>query len=49
MGRGRAAYPLASEIADGDLEVDDQLPTEDSLISRFGSAELAFVGLFRIL
>src|SRR5712671_2830100 len=26
---------LASEIADGDLRVGDQLPTEDSLITRF--------------
>jgi GntR family transcriptional regulator len=26
---------LASEIADGDLKVGDQLPTEDGLIARF--------------
>jgi hypothetical protein len=28
---------LAGEIADGDLKIGDQLPTEDSLIVRFGS------------
>src|SRR5262249_36275816 len=31
---------LASEIADGDLRVGDQLPTEDSLISRFGVSRI---------
>ena len=33
---------LASGIFDGDLRVDDQLPTEDSVIARFGAAALAF-------
>src|SRR6201984_1519547 len=31
---------LASEIADGDLKVGDQLPTEDSLIARFGVSRI---------
>src|SRR5258708_32177931 len=31
----RVETVLASEIADGDLKVGDQLPTEDSLIARF--------------
>ena len=31
---------LASEIADGDLRVGDQLPTEDSLILRFGVSRI---------
>src|SRR6266404_2450149 len=31
---------LASEISDGDLNVGDQLPTEDSLISRFGVSRI---------
>jgi GntR family transcriptional regulator len=31
----RVETVLASEIADGTLKVDDQLPTEDSLITRF--------------
>src|SRR5580704_2313086 len=31
----RVETVLASEIADGDLKVGDQLPTEDSLITRF--------------
>ena len=31
---------LASEIADGDLRIGDQLPTEDSLISRFGVSRI---------
>jgi GntR family transcriptional regulator len=36
----RVETALASEIADGDLEVGDQLPTEDSLISRFGVSRI---------
>ena len=31
---------LASEIADGDLKVGDQLPTEDSLMVRFGVSRI---------
>jgi GntR family transcriptional regulator len=31
---------LAGEIADGDLKVGDQLPTEDSLIARFGVSRI---------
>src|ERR1700735_2808710 len=31
----RVETVLASEIADGDLKVGDQLPTEDDLIARF--------------
>jgi GntR family transcriptional regulator len=31
---------LANEIADGDLKVGDQLPTEDSLIARFGVSRI---------
>jgi GntR family transcriptional regulator len=31
----RVETVLACEIIDGALEVDDQLPTEDSLIARF--------------
>src|SRR5258708_17017224 len=31
---------LATEMADGDLEVGDQLPTEDSLISGFGVSRI---------
>jgi GntR family transcriptional regulator len=36
----RVETALASEIADGDLEVGDQLPTEGSLISRFGVSRI---------
>ena len=36
----RVETVLASEIADGDLRVGDQLPTEDSLISRFGVSRI---------
>ena len=36
----RVETVLASEIADGDLKVGDQLPTEDSLISRFGVSRI---------
>ena len=31
---------LAGEITDGDLKVGDQLPTEDSLIARFGFSRI---------
>jgi GntR family transcriptional regulator len=31
---------LAGEIIDGDLRVGDQLPTEDSLIARFGVSRI---------
>ena len=31
---------LAGEITDGDLKVGDQLPTEDSLIARFGVSRI---------
>ncbi len=31
---------LAGEISDGDLKVGDQLPTEDSLIARFGVSRI---------
>jgi len=36
----RVETVLASEIADGDLRIGDQLPTEDSLISRFGVSRI---------
>src|SRR6266853_1718743 len=36
----RVETVLASEIADGDLRVGDQLPTEDSLILRFGVSRI---------
>jgi len=36
----RVETVLAGEIADGDLKVGDQLPTEDSLISRFGVSRI---------
>jgi GntR family transcriptional regulator len=36
----RVETVLASEISDGDLNVGDQLPTEDSLIARFGVSRI---------
>src|SRR5499433_963212 len=36
----RVETVLASEFADGDLKVGDQLPTEDSLIGRFGVSRI---------
>ena len=36
----RVETVLASEIAEGDLKVGDQLPTEDSLIARFGVSRI---------
>ena len=36
----RVETVLASEITDGDLKVGDQLPTEDSLISRFAVSRI---------
>jgi DNA-binding transcriptional MocR family regulator len=36
----RVETVLASEIADGDLKVGDQLPTEESLIARFGVSRI---------
>jgi GntR family transcriptional regulator len=36
----RVETVLASEIADGDLKVGDQLPTEDNLIARFGVSRI---------
>ncbi len=36
----RVETVLASEIADGDLKVGDRLPTEDSLIARFGVSRI---------
>ena len=36
----RVETVLASEVADGGLRVGDQLPTEDSLISRFGVSRI---------
>jgi GntR family transcriptional regulator len=36
----RVETVLASEIGGGDLEVGDQLPTEDSLIARFGVSRI---------
>src|ERR1700746_3612136 len=36
----RVETVLANEITDGELEVGDQLPTEDSLIARFGVSRI---------
>ncbi len=36
----RVETVLASEIADGDLKVGEQLPTEDNLIERFGVSRI---------
>src|ERR1700747_3112442 len=36
----RVETVLANEITDGDLKVGDQLPTEDSLIARFGVSRI---------
>lgn len=36
----RVETVLAGEIIDGDLQVGDQLPTEDSLIARFGVSRI---------
>ncbi len=36
----RVETVLAGEIADGDLKIGDQLPTEDSLIARFGVSRI---------
>src|SRR5580692_7447183 len=36
----RVETVLANEIADGDLKVGNQLPTEDSLIARFGVSRI---------
>src|SRR5580704_4991990 len=36
----RVETVLASEITDGDLKTGDQLPTEDSLIARFGVSRI---------
>src|ERR1700751_5024852 len=36
----RVETVLAGEISDGDLKVGDQLPTEDSLIARFGVSRI---------
>src|ERR1700686_2150154 len=36
----RVETVLAGEITDGDLRVGDQLPTEDSLIARFGVSRI---------
>src|ERR1700722_2823064 len=36
----RVETVLAGEITDGDLEVGDQLPTEDSLVARFGVSRI---------
>src|SRR5215469_12158795 len=36
----RVETVLASEIADGDLKIGDQLPTEDSLVARFGVSRI---------
>jgi|SRR6516162_4426979 GntR family transcriptional regulator len=36
----RVESALAGEIADGDLRVGDQLPTEDGLIARFGVSRI---------
>src|SRR5215469_6536668 len=37
----RVETVLAGEISDGNLKVGDQLPTEDSLIARFGVSRIA--------
>src|SRR5215475_14413707 len=36
----RVETVLAGEITDGDLKVGDQLPTEDSLVARFGVSRI---------
>src|SRR6266852_2932795 len=36
----RVETVLAGEITDGDLRIGDQLPTEDSLIARFGVSRI---------
>src|SRR5258705_12846089 len=36
----RVETVLAGEITDGDLKIGDQLPTEDSLIARFGVSRI---------
>src|SRR5579863_3998920 len=36
----RVETVLAGEISDGDLKIGDQLPTEDSLIARFGVSRI---------
>src|SRR5215468_9941776 len=36
----RVEVVLADEIADGNLKIGDQLPTEDSLIARFGVSRI---------
>jgi GntR family transcriptional regulator len=36
----RVEAVLAGEIADGDLKIGDQLPTEDSLVARFGVSRI---------
>jgi len=36
----RVETVLASEFADGDLKIGDQLPTEDSLVARFGVSRI---------
>jgi GntR family transcriptional regulator len=36
----RVETVLAGEISDGDLKVGEQLPTEDSLIARFGVSRI---------
>jgi GntR family transcriptional regulator len=36
----RVETVLASEIGDGELKVGDQLPTEDSLVARFGVSRI---------
>jgi DNA-binding GntR family transcriptional regulator len=37
---GRVEKVLAGEITEGDLEIGDQLPTEDNLIARFGVSRI---------
>src|SRR5215472_11829208 len=36
----RVETVLANEISDGELKVGDQLPTEDSLVARFGVSRI---------
>src|SRR6266849_10434282 len=36
----RVEAVLASEVADGDLKIGDQLPTEDNLVARFGVSRI---------
>jgi hypothetical protein len=36
----RVETVLAGEITDGDLKVGEQLPTEDSLVARFGVSRM---------